>query len=304
MSDRKDDRPIAILAFDHRSEFSRFVLGVDADDLSHDKRRQLSEAKELIFDAFLTAVGGGDLGARTGILVDEEYGANVLRRAQTRDFSLSIPVERADRDTFEFEYGDTFRNHIRAFAPDYVKALVRYNVHSPESVRELQLSRLRELFDWLSEARISFLFELIVRPTAPQLEQVGGLVRSFEDHVRPALVEAAIGEILGAGIRPQVWKLEGVARREDAEAIAARAAEGGPDVECVVLGAAAEEGRVAQWMKTAAHTAGFNGFAIGRNIWRDRVSAWLAGEATRQDAVTVIAERYRKYVQTYLDHVS
>ena len=57
---------------------------------------------------------------------------------------------------------------------------------------------------------------------------------------------------------------------------AARA--GGRDsVGCVVLGAGADEVTVAHWLRVAAAVDGFIGFAIGRTIFWEPLTGWLAG---------------------------
>ncbi|HQE46771.1 MAG TPA: DUF2090 domain-containing protein [Rhodoglobus sp.] len=303
MSDEFERPALAVLAFDHRGEFSRSVFGVDVDDLSPDQRASLSDAKSLILDAYLKAADKGLGPFRTGILADEEYAGGVLSGYRSRDFILAMPVEKADRDVFEFEYGDEFGAHIDAFRPDYAKALVRYNPEDDEQVRATQLERLVTLSNWLTEHGVRFMFELIVRPTPAQLESVGGDRIAFEDQLRPGLVRTAMRQILDAGIHVDLWKIEGVSSAEDARGIVAEARTGRRDVEIVILGAAAEEARVERWLSVAARTEGFSGFAIGRTIWRDTIRAYVRNERSREDAIEEIAENYLAICRRYLSCV-
>lgn len=290
---------MAILAFDHRGQFSRSVLGVGPDNLSPAQLVLLKDAKSLIFEAFLAARGTLDPEVRAGVLVDEEYGSSVLHQASRRDYILAMPVERADQRLFEFEYGAAFGEHLDTFQPDMAKALVRYNVGSSWQVKESQLRRLKALSDFLVASGRRFMFELIVVPTEAQLQAAGGDILSFEDSARAELVRAAMQEVQSAGIQVSVWKLQGISDQGDAERIAAQARKGANNAECVVLGAAAHESRVDRWMRVAAITEGFNGFAIGRNIWRDCIGAWISGNSEYGKVVRVIGQRYLQYVDRY-----
>lgn len=294
--------PIAILAFDHRGEFSRSVYDREVDQLTPAEKASLSDAKSLIFDGYELAASRGLGPVRSGILVDEEFGAAAALRCADRDFLLAMPVEQADRGTFDFEYGDEFGTHIQSFDPNFAKALVRYNPDSDPALNRIQLDRLSALSTWLVGAGVKFMFELVVRPTADQLESVGGDRMRYEDEVRPRLVVRAITEVLVAGIHVDLWKIEGVSSPADASSIVDAARRGNPSIEFVILGAATGEARINQWLITAAATDGFVGFAIGRNIWKDCVRRWLAGEISKDEAVAIVADGYIDFIGRYLDY--
>jgi len=292
---------MAILAFDHRGEFSRSVLDREVCDLTAEQLASLSEAKSLIFDGYVEAASRGLGPVRPGVLVDEQFGGEVARRSAGRTL-LAMPVEQADQDVFEFEYGEEFDRHIESFDPDFVKALVRFNADSDAHTRQTQLTRLHVLSRWLRRHDRKFIFELIVRPTDQQLESVGGDRLRFEDELRPGLVVRAMSEVIAADILVDVWKLEGVSSLDDARVIVETARTGNPSIECVILGAASTPDRVNQWLSVAARTDGFNGFAIGRNIWKDCIRGWLASEITREEAVATVADGYIEYIDRYLAH--
>ena len=89
-------------------------------------------------------------------------------------------------------------------------------------------------------------------------------------------------------------------RREDCERIVAAARRGGRDeVGCIVLGRGANEKQVAGWLKTAASVRGFTGFAVGRTTFWDAVVDYEAGTASRQEATSRIAERYREWAAIF-----
>ena len=81
-----------------------------------------------------------------------------------------------------------------------------------------------------------------------------------------------------AGVEPDVWKIEGLERREDCERVAAAARRGGRDrVGCIVLGRGEDDRKVREWLATAAAVPGYIGFAVGRTTFWDALADWRAG---------------------------
>ena len=95
--------------------------------LASRKRKRVSDAKQVIYDAFEAAIADGVDPLRAGILVDEQFGAAILRSARVEGYVTACPAEKSGQDEFDFEYGDDFANHIEAFNPTFCKVLVRYN---------------------------------------------------------------------------------------------------------------------------------------------------------------------------------
>jgi myo-inositol catabolism protein IolC len=110
----------------------------------------------------------------------------------------------------------------------------------------------------------------------------------------------AIRELQKAGVEPDLWKVEGLDRREDCESIVAAARAGGRDhVGCIILGRGEDDRRVREWLETAAQVPGFVGFAIGRTDFWDPLVAWRGNKTTREQAVAEIARRYREFVELF-----
>jgi myo-inositol catabolism protein IolC len=110
----------------------------------------------------------------------------------------------------------------------------------------------------------------------------------------------AISELQDAGVEPDLWKVEGLDRREDCEKIVAAARAGGRDhVGCIILGRGENDRKVREWLGIAAEVPGFIGFAVGRTDFCDPLVAWRAGKATREQAVAAIAGRYREFVDLF-----
>jgi len=70
-------------------------------------------------------------------------------------------------------------------------------------------------------------------------------------------------------------------------------------VKCIVLGRGADEPQVIEWVKIGARVEGFDGFAVGRTLWEDALKKFLAGQASRYEAVEEISSRYRDVIHAY-----
>jgi len=273
------DRPLYILPIDHRGTFESGVFGWRG-PLTAMQTADIAAARRVIYDGFKAAIAAGAPKNRAGILVDEQFGAAILRDAAAKGFATAMSVEKSGEAEFDFEYGEDFAAHIEAFEPTFCKVLVRYSPAGDAAVNRVQRERLRRLSDYLAQKRGSrFMLELIVRP---------------------ALMVQAILELQDAGIEPDVWKVEGLDRREDCVAIVAAARRGGrAGVGCIVLGRGENDARVHEWLATAASVPGFIGFAVGRtDFWQPLVD-WRASRITRDAAVAEIARRYREFIDIF-----
>lgn len=295
-----DDR-LYILAFDHRGSFQKKMFGIQGDPSAEDTAT-ITDAKHLIYEAMaLVAERGGVAPEHVGVLVDEQFGGDVPQDAKAKNLALAMPVEKSGQDTFDFEYGEQFGEHISSFDPAFSKVLVRYNPDGDAEANRTQLGKLKRLADWLHENDRKFLFELLVPAEDAQLEQVGGDGDRYDAELRPELMRRAIEEIQEFGIDVDIWKIEGVDERADAETLAqqTRKGEGNENVVCVLLGRGASDEKVDHWLRQAAPVEGFVGFAIGRSIWWDALKGFLDGGIERGDAAKQIADNYLRFVEVY-----
>jgi myo-inositol catabolism protein IolC len=240
-------------------------------------------------------------GDQVGVLVDEQFGGSVPEEARSRGLKLAMPVEKSGQDEFDFEYGEAFGEHIEKFDPDFSKVLVRYNPDGDADMNREQLGRLKRLADWLHAHDRKFLFELLVPATDEQLASVGSDEDRYDAELRPELMRRAIAGAQEFGVEVDIWKIEGVDAREDAEMLArqTRAGEGRENVVCVLLGRGASDDKVDHWLRQAAPVDGFIGFAIGRSIWWDALKGWLDGSLEREAAAQQIADNYLRFIRVY-----
>ena len=294
------DGKLYILAFDHRGSFQKKMFGIQGEP-TPEQTETIADAKRLIFEGMVEAVSRGAQASATGVLVDEQFGSDIPKRARERGLKLAMPVEKSGQNEFDFQYGADFGAHIKSFDPDFSKVLVRYNSDDDPVMNKRQLERLKELADWLHANERKFLFELLVPGTDDQLAQVSGNADRYDAELRPGLMRRAIVDIQEFGIEVDIWKIEGVDDRDDAVMLAeqARSGEGRQGVPCVVLGRGASTAKVEQWLEAAATVEGFVGFAIGRSIWWDALKGFLDDDSERSEAASRIAENYLHFVQVY-----
>ncbi|HXS43509.1 MAG TPA: DUF2090 domain-containing protein [Solirubrobacteraceae bacterium] len=295
------DGKLYILAFDHRGSFQKKMFGIEGDPTPEETER-IADAKHLIFEGMVKAVeDGGIPGDQIGVLVDEEFGGSVPREAREHGLMLAMPVEKSGQDEFDYDYGEEFGEHIEQFDPDFSKVLVRFNPEGDPELNQRQLERLKRLGDWLHEHDRKFLFELLVPAEEDQLESVGGDTDRYDAELRPELMRRAIEQNQDFGGEVDIWKIEGVDAREDAEMLArqTRKGEGREGVVCVLLGRGASDDKVDHWLREAAPVDGFVGFAIGRSIWWDPLKGSLEGSLEREAAARQIADNYLRFIRVY-----
>ena len=235
--------------------------------------------------------------------MDEQFGAAILRDAASKDIVTACPAEKSGQDEFDFEYGEDFARHIEAFDPTFCKVLVRYNPRGrprvepaaggpPEApVRFSRRTRTAAASCsscWCRRRRRSSTGSRATRrPTICKL--------------RPRLMVEAIQRTAGAGVEPDVWKIEGLDRREDCEEIVAAARAGGRDhgrlhrsrprrgrpQSARMARTAAARCRASSALPSAAPSSGI------------RWSPGGAKKATREQTVAEIAGRYREFVDLF-----
>ena len=293
--------PLYLLPFDHRNSY---VSGLFHFGFPLDARQQgrIEDSKQVIYEGFLDAAGRVVPERSAGILVDEAFGAGILRDARGRGYTTAVSVERSGSDEFQFEYGDDFAAHIEAVDPTFAKVLVRYNPEDDAAMNLRQVARLRELSQYCRRTRRLLMFELLVPATGGQLQDVQGDCPAYDRDVRPALMRAAIGALQDADVEPAVWKIEGLDSREDCRRMVAAPRRGGRGhVGCIVLGRGADEQKVINWLETAAQVDGFIGFAVGRTSFYDAIADYVAGKSTRRQAAGRIAGQYAKWAEVFED---
>ena len=304
MNDGTDD--LYVLAFDHRRSLMTSLLGVHGQPSPAHVRVAL-DLKRLIWNGLERALDAGVPRERAGALVDLTYGRSVATAARASGVALAVPIETSGRREFAVERED-WRSVLDEVDPTWAKVLVRYNPDGDDARNARQRSSLALVADQLGRAGRGFMFELLVPPEPAQLAGVGSDRARYDRDIRPGLMVRAIDELQRSGIEPDIWKIEGLDRREDCEAVADQVGAAGRRARCIVLGRGRDAERVDAWLRAAAPVIGFAGFAIGRSIWWDAARAYVESAASTSPALVnaeldgarrSIAERYRRFIDVY-----
>src|SRR5205823_7513534 len=144
----------------------------------------IDAAKQMIKDGFKAVVASGLAKEKAGILVDEQFGAAILRDAAKNGYNTSCPAEKSGQDEFDFEYGEDFGKHIEMFNPTFCKVLVRYNPEGEKTQNRRQAERLKRLSDYLHGSKRLYMFELLVPPEPAQLTRLKGDKKAYDRELR------------------------------------------------------------------------------------------------------------------------
>lgn len=260
----------------------------------------VAESKGVVYEGFKKAIQTKIPKEAVGILVDEQFGIEILQDAVKNNYITAASVEKSGQDEFDFAYGDDFAKHIENVNPTFSKVLVRYNPEGDAEINRAQAERLKRLSDYLQKSKQYFMFELLVPAEPAQLEKVNKDKNEYDLKMRPSLMVRAIEELQNAGVEPDVWKIEGLDRPEDCEKIVQVARRDGRDnVGMIVLGRGADREHVADWLKTAASVPGFIGFAVGRTSFWDALVAFEAKKISADEAASQIANNFGEWISIF-----
>ena len=292
-------KDLLILPFDHRGSFQEKLFGILGTP-TEQQTNYIASFKSLIYEGFKQTLSQGLPKESMGILVDEQFGTKVIEQAKSAKVLVAIPAEKSGQDEFDFEYGAAFKEHIEKINPDFVKVLVRYNPAGDKKTNERQLQKLATLNDYLEEITCKFMFELLVPPTDAQLLQCNHQKSIYDLELRPSLMIQAIKELQEAAVEPDIWKIEGLDRKEDCERVAeATKREGRDQVACIILGRGENEDKVKEWLEVAASVKGYVGFAVGRTVFWEPLKLLKENKITKDVAIDKIAKNYMRFCQVW-----
>lgn len=291
-----------ILPFDHRSSFLKNMLGVEERVPTEEEIEKIRRAKKIIYEGFKESLAQGMPKESAAILVDEQFGDELLQDAKESGYITILTTERSGKEEFEFEYDGEFAEHIKRFNPTFVKALTHYNPEGDKELNTRQREKLKVLTNFAHENGYKLLIEPLIPATIEQLARVGSDPDKYDSEVRPLLVAQMIKEMQDGGVDPDVWKLEGMNREEDYALAVQQARKNGRDeVGVVVLGRAAEQSVVENWLKVGAKVNGVIGFAIGRTIFWEVLTDLEHGKLNEQEASQAISQNFMHFYKVFIE---
>jgi len=274
-----------ILPFDHRTSFKRDVLGIKG-RLSKKQKQEISSLKEVIFEAFLKSIQKQRNKKDFAVLVDEEFGSSVIKRAKELGINLCLPVEKSGQKEFQFEYDKDFASHIKRINPDFVKVLVRYDPDKKQ-LNKRQLQRLSQLSLFCQKNKYPLIFELLVEMGANYSNDSEAELTKLHPVLKLKKTIQAISEIKER-VKVDIWKMEGFSRRQWREIVKNI----NKDSRIIVLGRGENTQRVKRWLIEASQFKEIIGFAVGRTVFLRALQRYKQGRISREKARDLISERF------------
>ncbi len=295
------NKSLYILPFDHRATFAqKFFNKNSIADLTSEERQLITEYKKIIYEGFKKAVENGIPKENAAILIDEEFGDEILKNAKENGFVILLTTEKSGQEEFEFQYGADFNTHIEKYNPQFVKVLIKYNPEDNQDLKARQLERLKTVSDFCIVKGFKFLLEVLIISTKSQGEIVNNSKEEFDKALRPHLTIRMIKELQTAGVEPDVWKLEGFDTAEEYKQIVEAArANGRSNVGLVILGRGENEEKVNEWLKVGKYVVGVIGFAVGRTVFWQAILDFRSNVKTREEAVDAISQNFTNFYKIF-----
>lgn len=274
-----------ILPFDHRSSFLKDILNLSQKP-NKKEREETKELKKIIFEGFFSIASKEKDKNKFGILVDEEYGEEILNKAGKEKFTICLPVEKSGKEELTLEYGKKFKEHVNKFNPDFVKVLIRYNpLNLKTNKKQLEvLSEINEL-----SKKYNIILELLVPPTEKEKS-----LKNYDKEIRVERTIDAIKEIKKV-LKVNIWKLEGFEKKQWEKIINTIPKES----KIIFLGRGQDKKKVIRWLKAAAPFKEIIGFAIGRTIFLETLKKYHKGEISKEKAVKNISANFNNFVKLW-----
>ena len=268
-TNRHPDWPeLRVFAYDHRMQM---------EDIPGASVEKIGRFKELCLDA-TEKVAAGRHGY--GLLCDGRLGRDALCRAAGTHLWIGRPVEWPGSRPLmlEPEIGPDYGGLAEWPRDQVVKVLCFCHPDDGADLWADQEATIVRLFNTCRRNRLEFLLEVIPSKAGPVGDDTTARV---------------IQRFYNAGVYPDWWKLEPMQSAAAWEQTIEAIERNDPDTRgIVVLGLGESEEKLAASFAVAARYPLVKGFAVGRTIFAESARAWMAGEVSDSEAVTVMAENY------------
>ncbi len=269
---------LLVLAFDHRLQFENSCRehNVELDRITVFKNR--------IYDGFLKVQENNRQGM-PALLVDPDYGKNILQRSAYADFRVGAPIEQSGVFPIQWIAGGSLYQHLlKRPASWFVKVLWQFHPGLATEARFHQLEFLRNLEHTCHELERKLMVELI----PPD---------GFPDDADS--MASSIREVYENGVYPFWWKISVPDSAAGWNSVTRVMDEYDPEVGVILLGKNAPIEHFHDWFRIARATPHTCGFAIGRSIFWEPWEQFIRGELDQTGVSTLIASRYQEVIEIW-----
>jgi len=263
--------PLQVLAFDHRTQFE------DSCKQHNQPTSRITEFKSLVFEGFKkVATERPDL--PLALLVDPQYGADILQDSAYASYSVGAPIEQAGSYPVEWLCGEELHEHLLSRPSEwFIKVLWHYHTDLPAAEKERQLIQLKRLEEICQLLDRRLMLELIL---PAHLSQDGNAMA------------AAIDEVYEAQITPFWWKIMALDTKMEWQHVTAALDRHDSEAGIIVLGKNAPLETFPAWFKTLRSTPHTCGFAIGRSIFWKPWESFISGSMAPDEIPSIIEKNY------------
>ena len=276
---RRDE--VLAFAFDHRNQFFDLAQQAGADEA------RIPRLKRLFVEAVAEVESRRDLQGRIGILCDDRYGQDALNDATGRGWWIGRPVELPGSNPVVFDRGRSIGTTLIGWPQEHVvKCLVQYHPDDPVDHRLEQEAQVRALYDAVQASGHELLLEIIPPKGRPR---------------EPDTVYRAMKRLYNLNVYAEWWKLEPMDAGQWRE-IDALIAERDPYCRGVVLlGLNAPVEALARGFADARGSASCRGFAVGRTVFQEPATKWLAGAIDDNEVKRAIRGNFEALIDAWRD---
>ncbi|MEC8542617.1 MAG: 5-dehydro-2-deoxygluconokinase [SAR324 cluster bacterium] len=263
--------PLQVLAFDHRTQFE------DSCKQHNQPTSRITEFKSLVFEGFKkVATERPDL--PLALLVDPQYGADILQDSAYASYSVGAPIEQAGSYPVEWLCGEELHEHLLSRPSEwFIKVLWHYHTDLPAAEKERQLIQLKRLEEICQLLDRRLMLELIL---PAHLSQDGNAMA------------AAIDEVYEAQITPFWWKIMALDTKMEWQHVTDALDRHDSEAGIIVLGKNAPLETFPAWFKTLRSTPHTCGFAIGRSIFWKPWESFISGSMAPDEIPSIIEKNY------------
>jgi 5-dehydro-2-deoxygluconokinase len=264
-------KKLYILPFDHRGSFMKLIKASKSPTKKDIQKAKVY--KNIIYHAFLKSLQEVPK-KHAAILVDEQFGKNILKEAKKKKITICNTFEKSGKKEFQFERKD-WKRQLKEIKPDYAKILIRYDSKN-KKINLRQVRKLSQFNNYLKKQKAKFLLEVIT----PQQ--------------KPKTILKAIKQIQKKGIKPDVWKLEGINKIKDMKKISKQIKS-----KIVILGRGENKKKAKHWLEVAAKFDNVIGFAMGRTIFAKPLKDYNNKKITKEQTINKISKDYINLVKLF-----
>jgi len=275
---RPRNLPLKVLAFDHRGQFEKTCK------LQGIASSQISEFKNLVFEGF-KRVNAENCGESLALLVDPQFGGDILQESAYGDYHVGTPIERSG--SFPVEWlteKNLYEYLVQCPSTWFVKVLWNFHPHLETEKKREQLALLQKLQSVCDALERRLMLEMIL----PE-----GLSKNGE------MLALAIEEVYAHQLFPYWWKISPTDTQAEWEQVTSTLDRYDPEAGVIVLGNNAPLAQFEKWFRIVRSTPHACGFAIGRSIFWEPWLEFASGSMEAQAVPARIAERYQQMIDLW-----